>query len=134
VGAAVDARRAARPRWDHATRSGYVTVVRQGGGPLGPQTLDVHLRDTDPSRTYTLTDVRTGEVLGRATGASLAAGYPVTMSDRYRSRVLEVSAAGPTAALPEGPLLLALPLVAGAAVLLRRRVTASRAHRPAPSC
>ncbi len=104
--------------------------MRQGGGPLGPQTLDVHLRDSDPSRTCTLTDVRTGEVLGRASGASLAAGYPVTMSDRYRSRVLEVCAAGPTAALPEGPLLLALPLVAGAALVVRRRLTASRARQP----
>jgi len=107
--------------WDHATRTGYVTVVRQGGGTAGPQTLDVHLRDVSSDVTYTLTDVRTGEVLERATGATLAAGFPVPMSDRYRSRVLSVSTAAPAATLPEGPLVLALPLVAGIAVVVRRR-------------
>jgi len=109
--------------WDHATRSGYLTVVRQGGGDPGPQVLTVRARDVDSTRTYTLTDVRTGEVLGSFAGTALAAGIPVTMADRFRTRVLEVAPAAPAPDLPEAPLALALPLAALllSLLLLRRR-------------
>jgi len=107
--------------WDHVTKTGYLTVVRQGGGPPGPQTLTVSAQDTDPTRSYQLTDVRTGEALGSYTGAALQAGIPVTMTDRFRTRVISLSSAQPAAALSEGHLLYALPVLLIMAVIARRR-------------
>jgi hypothetical protein len=109
--------------WDHQTRTGYLTVVRQGGGDPGPQTLTVPVRDVDPAANYALADVRTGEALGNFGGAELAAGVSVVLADRYRTRVIAVApaAAGSPSALPETPLAVALPLLGITALAVARR-------------
>jgi hypothetical protein len=66
---------------------GYLFLFSQGGGT---QTQTVSLQDLVPSRTYVLRDVRTGETIGRWTGARLRAGVPFTLSG-YTALVLAVT-------------------------------------------
>ncbi len=81
------------------------------------------MRDVDPAANYALADIRTGEALGTFSGAELAAGVPVVLADRYRTRVIAVApaAAGPPSALPETPLSVALPLLGITALAVARR-------------
>ena len=57
--------------------SGYLFAFRQAGGP---DTSTVAIHGVDRSRTYVLTDVRTGADLGAWSGAQLETGLPVTLA------------------------------------------------------
>jgi hypothetical protein len=57
--------------------SGYVFAFRQSAGP-GTTSLQLH--GVAAGTSYTITDVRSGTVVGTYTGAQLAAGLPVTLS------------------------------------------------------
>ena len=65
---------------------GYLFAFRQGGGP---DTLSVPLHGIDVGRSYTLTDVRTGAVLGTVPGSVLANGLPVTLA-QFQAQVIAV--------------------------------------------
>jgi hypothetical protein len=60
--------------WDG--ERGYVFAFRQAGGP-DTQTLSLH--GVAGQTSYTVTDVRSGEVVGTFSGAALRAGLPVTL-------------------------------------------------------
>jgi hypothetical protein len=67
---------------------GYLFAFRQGGA--GASEL-IRLQGLTPSHSYSLTDVRTGRVLGIFSGASLAAGLRLTLGARYTSEVIAVA-------------------------------------------
>jgi hypothetical protein len=87
----------------------------------------VTVQGVDPATTYTVTDVRTGEVVTTATGAALAAGYDVSLPGEWTARVLSIDPiATPGSDVPEAPAALLLPLTAiavGALVLRTTRRT-----------
>ena len=64
-----------------------VFAFRQGGGP---DTLSVAMHGVDVGRSYRLTDVRTGVVIGTVPGSTLAAGgLPVTLAP-FQAQVISV--------------------------------------------
>jgi hypothetical protein len=67
---------------------GYVFAFRQAGAG---DTDTVSLQGVDPGTSYTVTNVRTGAVLGTFTGAQLAQGLTVTLQARFSAVVLQVS-------------------------------------------
>jgi hypothetical protein len=69
--------------------SGYVFAFRQSGGP---DTTSLVLHGVNAATSYTVTNVRTGAVLGTYTGAQLTAGLPVTLAP-YSAAVLSVTPA-----------------------------------------
>jgi hypothetical protein len=69
--------------------SGYVFAFRQSGGP---DTASLVLHGVNAAASYTITNVRTGGVLGMYTGAQLIAGLPVTLAP-YTAAVLSVTSA-----------------------------------------
>jgi hypothetical protein len=66
---------------------GYVFAFRQAGGP---DTTTLSLHGVDPASSYTVTDVRTGHVVGTFSGASLSTGLPVTLPP-FSAQVLAVT-------------------------------------------
>ena len=67
-------------------RSGYLFLFSQGGATA---TRTIALQAVDPARSYSLTDVRTGAVLGIWTGAALRSGIPFTLAP-YTAQVLAI--------------------------------------------
>ena len=65
---------------------GYLFLFSQSAG--GTHTIS--LQDLDPNATYTLTDVRTGTVLGTYSGSALSAGLPFTLAP-FSAQVLSVT-------------------------------------------
>jgi hypothetical protein len=68
--------------------SGYLFVFRQGGDEA---TRSISLQGVSATRTYAVTDVRTGKRIGTFTGKTLAAGFPITLTTAYSSEVLEIA-------------------------------------------
>jgi hypothetical protein len=68
---------------------GYVFAFRQSGGP---DTSSIVLHGVDPTRTYRLTDVRTGADLGSHTGAELVQGLSVALAP-FQAQVISVTPA-----------------------------------------
>jgi hypothetical protein len=66
---------------------GYLFAFRQGGS--APSDTIV-LQGVDPATSYTVTDVRTGAVLGVFSGAALAKGLTVSLPAPYSARVLSI--------------------------------------------
>ncbi|HET6815866.1 MAG TPA: alpha-galactosidase [Mycobacteriales bacterium] len=56
--------------------SGYVFAFRQAGGP---DATSLALQGVDPARSYTVTDVRTGNLIGTFTGQQLREGLRVSL-------------------------------------------------------
>src|SRR5205807_5938691 len=69
---------------------GYLFAFRQAGAS---DTSTVPLQGVDPGRSYTVTNVRTGAVLGTYTGAQLRDGLTVTLPAPFSSAVLSVEPA-----------------------------------------
>jgi hypothetical protein len=65
---------------------GYLFAFRQSGGP---DTLAVPLHGVDVGRSYVLTDVRTGSVIGTVPGSTLANGLSVTLA-KFQAQVIAV--------------------------------------------
>jgi hypothetical protein len=83
---------------------GYLFAFRQAGGlPVE----SIPLQGVDPAHAYTLTDVRSGEVLGPFSGAALRAGLRLSLPAAYSARVLAITAvpAGCAAVCPTAPFL-----------------------------
>ena len=60
----------------------------------GPDTQAIPLHGTSPKRNYTVTNVRTGEVLGTFSGANLAnSGLRVALENPYSAAVLAIEPA-----------------------------------------
>jgi hypothetical protein len=68
---------------------GYVFAFRQAGGP---ESASVALQGVDAATSYTVTDVRTGAVLGTYTGQQLHDGLQLSLPT-YSARVLAVTPA-----------------------------------------
>jgi hypothetical protein len=68
---------------------GYLFLFSQAGGT---RTQTIALRGLDPKRTYSLTDVRTGQLIGSFSGSRLEAGVPFTLPG-YTALVLSVDPA-----------------------------------------
>ncbi len=67
---------------------GYVFAFRQAGAA---DTDSVSLQGVDPGTSYTVTNVRTGAVLGTFTGQRLEQGLTVTLPAQFSAVVLSVS-------------------------------------------
>ena len=67
---------------------GYLFAFRQAGTQ---SSVTVDLQGVNPARSYTLTDVRTSQVIGTFTGAQLAAGLTLTLPVPYSAQVLSVT-------------------------------------------
>jgi hypothetical protein len=101
---------------------GELLAFRQASGaPV--TTVSVH--GVDPATTYSIHDVRTGELLSTTSGAALLAGYDVSLPTAWSARVLSVdpvTGTDPPADVPEAPVAVLLPLAALAVgVLVLRR-------------
>ena len=79
---------AALQPWRHG--AGYLFAFRQGGAAASQS---IALQGVRGDRSYTVTDVRTGQVLGTYTGAQLAAGLTVTLPAPYTALVASVTPA-----------------------------------------
>ena len=67
--------------------AGYLFVFRQGGTAANES---IPLQGVKAGHTYQLTDVRTGNAIGRFTGAELQSGLPLTLPAAYSSQVLAI--------------------------------------------
>ena len=68
-----------------------VFAFRQGGA--GTSSVVVSLHGLDPATTYTLTDARTGVVLGTRTGRQLARGLRISLPDQWTAKVITLTPA-----------------------------------------
>ncbi|MGI8607890.1 MAG: alpha-galactosidase [Candidatus Dormibacteria bacterium] len=91
-----------------AADAGYLVVFRQGGAPA---TQPIALQGVTAGHLYSLTDVRTGTILGRFTGSALRGGLPLTLPSAYSSMVLAVTPVNP-ACPAVCPVTTGLPLTA----------------------
>ncbi|MDQ6747288.1 MAG: alpha-galactosidase [Candidatus Dormibacteraeota bacterium] len=71
--------------------SGYLFVFRQAGPDA---TQPIRLQGLVAEHSYSLTDVRTGQVLGTFSGARAMAGLPVNLGSPYASAVIAVVGSG----------------------------------------
>ncbi|MCA1656336.1 MAG: alpha-galactosidase [Actinobacteria bacterium] len=102
---------------------GELFAFRQAG--TSPS-LRVSVQSLDPTTSYAVRDVRSGELLTTATGAALASGYDIALPQTWSARVLSIDPAEPQPPVdvPEAPVALLLPLTALAVggLLVRRRL------------
>jgi hypothetical protein len=101
---------------------GELFAVRQAAGD--PVTT-VKLHGVDPTTTYAIRDVRSGQLVTTASGAELAAGYDIALPQAWSARTLSVdpTEGSPNPAVPEAPAALLLPLAAIAVGVLVLRTT-----------
>jgi hypothetical protein len=105
---------------------GELLAFRQAAGAA---VTTVSLHGVDPATTYSIHDVRTGELLSTTSGAALTAGYDVSLPTTWSARVLSVdpvTGTDPPADVPEAPVAVLLPLAALAAGVLFLRRTNRR--------
>jgi hypothetical protein len=79
------------------TNHGYLFAFRQAQGPA---TQAIVLQALDPARRYTITDVRSGATVGRASGRELRTrGLSITLPTPYSARVLAIDPWNPNETL-----------------------------------